>query len=140
MCSSDLTSNVIKGVGARISVSSINGIDTLYLTNVQGESFTNGQPLIYYDGTTAVATASTTIRGTSSEISSLYSGNVVKVHQFNHGMHSDNNVIQIKNISPDTSPVQLTSNVDINSTSISIANTTTFAQFEGISKIGRAHV
>jgi hypothetical protein len=127
------TSSVVKGTGARISVSSINGIDTLYLTNVQGESFTNGQPLIYYDGTTAVATASTTIRGSSSEISPLYSGNILQVKQFNHGMHSDNNVVQIKNVAPDTIPVQLTANVDINSTSISIANTSVFAQFEGIS-------
>ena len=46
-------------------------------------------------------------------------------------MHSDNNVVQIKNVAPDTIPVQLTANVDINSTSISIANTSVFAQFEG---------
>ena len=127
------TSNVVKGNGARISVSAINGIDTLYLTNVQGESFTAGQPLIYYDGATAVATASTTIRGSSSEISPLYSGNVLEVRQYNHGMHSDNNIVQIKNIAPDTLPVQITANVNIDSTSVSVANTTVFAQFEGIS-------
>ena len=127
------TSNVVKGTGARISVSAIGGLDTLYLTNVQGESFTNNQPLIYYSGATPVATASTVIRGSSTEIDALYSGNVVEVRQFNHGMHADNNVVEIKNILPDTVPVQLTSDVTISSTNISIANTNSFAQFEGIS-------
>ena len=126
------TSNVIKGRDAKISVSSINGIDTLYLTNVQGEEFTNGQTLIYYDGSTAVATASTTIRGTSSEINTLYSGNVIGINQFNHGMHSDSNVIEIKNVAPDTVPVQLTGNLSISDTTVSVANTTIFSTFEGI--------
>lgn len=127
------TSSVSKGSNARISVASIDGLDTLYLTNVQGEEFTNGQPLIYYEGTSPVATASTTIRGSSSEISTLYSGNVIQVKQFNHGMHSDNNIVEIKNVLPDTVPVQLTANMSINDTTVSIANTNAFAQFEGIS-------
>ena len=127
------TSSVARGSNARISVASIDGLDTLYLTNVQGEEFTSGQPLIYYEGATAVATASTTIRGSSSEISALYSGNVIEVKQFNHGMHSDNNIVEIKNVLPDTVPVQLTSDMSINDTTVSIANTNAFAQFEGIS-------
>jgi hypothetical protein len=127
------TSSVVKGSGARISISAINGIDTLYLTNVQGEEFSNGHDLIYYEGNTAVATASTDIRGASSEISPLYSGNVFEVSQYNHGMQAANNKVQIKNIQPDTVPVQLSTNLDINSTTISIANTSSFATFEGIS-------
>jgi len=127
------TSSVVKGTGARISVSSINGIDTLYLTNVQGEEFINGQDLIYYDGQTAVATANTDIRGTSSVINDLYSGNVLQIKQFNHGMHSDSNVVQIKNIDPDSVPVKLTADLGINATSVAVADTTSFATFEGIS-------
>jgi len=127
------TSSVSKGTGGRISVSAINGLDTLYVTNVQGESFVNNQPLIYYSGSNPVATASTVIRGASSEIDPLYSGNVVGIKQFNHGMHSDTNLVEIKNIEPDTIPVELTGNLGLNDTLISIANTGAFAQFEGIS-------
>jgi len=126
------TSSVAKGSGGTISVSAISGLDTLYLTSVQGEEFANGNSLIYYNGATAVATASTTIRGSSSIIDPLYSGNVIQVKQFNHGMHADTNIVQIKNIDPDTVPVQLTANLGINDTTVSIANTNAFAQFEGI--------
>ena len=127
------TSSVGKGSNAIISVATINGLDTLYLTNVQGEEFVNAQPLVYYEGLTPVATASTTVRGSSSVTNSLYSGNVIGVKQFNHGMHSDNNIVEIRNVLPDTTPVQLTANVNITDTIISIANTNSFAQFEGIS-------
>jgi len=47
-------------------------------------------------------------------------------------MHADTNIVQIKNIDPDTVPVQLTANLGINDTTVSIANTNAFAQFEGI--------
>jgi hypothetical protein len=127
------TSNVVRGTGATISVSSINGIDTLYLTNVQGESFTNGSDVIYYNGNTAVSMANTDVRGSSSIISPLYSGNTFEVLQYNHGMHAPNNKVEIKNIQPDTVPVQLTANLNINSTTISVASTLPFATFEGIS-------
>jgi len=127
------TSNVVKGSGGRISVSTINGIDTLYLTNVQGEDFSDTHDLIYYEGNTAVATANTDIRGSSTEISPLYSGNVFEVSQYNHGMQATNNKVEIKNIQPDTVPVQLTANLDINSTTVSLGNTSSFATFEGIS-------
>lgn len=127
------TSSVIKGQNARISVSSLTGLDTLYLTNVQGESFTSGQDLIYYNNGTAVATANTDIRGSSSQLSSLYSGNVFEVTQYNHGMHADNNKVQIKNVQPDTLPISLTSDLNINDTTISVASTSTFTSFEGIS-------
>lgn len=127
------TSSVVKGSGARISVSTLNGIDTLYLTNVQGEEFNNGQNLIYYQGNTAVSLSSTTIRGNSSEINSLYSGNVFEISQYNHGMHATNNKVEIKNIQPDTLPIILSSNLGINDTVISVASTATFATFDGIS-------
>jgi hypothetical protein len=127
------TSSVVKGSGARISISSLNGIDTLYLTNVQGEEFNNGEHLIYYEGNTAVSLASTNIRGNSSEINPLYSGNVFEISQYNHGMQAANNKVEIKNIQPDTLPVVLSANLGLNDTFISVASTETFATFEGIS-------
>ena len=126
------TSNVVKGSGAQISVASLNGFDTLYLTNVQGEELTSGQDLVVYDGSTAVSFANTDITS-SSAISSLYDGRVIEVNQFNHGMHADNNVITLANIEPNTIPTTLNAALGINDTTISVANTSLFATFEGIS-------
>lgn len=127
------TSNVVKGVNATVTVSNINGIDTLYLTNVQGEEFTDGQDLIYYEGSTAVSLANTDVRGSSSLISNLYDGRVIEVDHYNHGMMADNNKVTLADIDPNTVPILLTANLTTDSTSISIANTSTFATFEGIS-------
>ena len=126
------TSNVFKGSGAQISVTSLSGKDTLYLTNVQGEQFTSGQDLVVYNGSTAVSFANTDITS-SSLISSLYDGSVLEVKQYNHGMHADNNVLTLANIEPNTIPSTLNAALGINDSTISVANTSTFATFEGIS-------
>jgi hypothetical protein len=127
------TSNVVKGSNASITVSDINGIDTLYLTNVQGEEFTDGQDLVYFDGSTAVALANTDIRGSSSLISNLYDGRVIEVEHYNHGMMADNNKVTLANIEPNTAPILLTADIGTNATTISVASTSSFATFEGIS-------
>lgn len=125
------TSSVIKGTGAKITVSSNSSIDTLYLTNVQGEEFTTGQNLIVYNGTTSVSLAGTTIRGSNFVPSDLYTGNVFEVTQYNHGMHSDNNTVVITGVAPDTIPELLTASVSSNNTTISVASTAVFTTFEG---------
>ena len=126
-----VTSTVVRGSGARISVSDLTGIDTLYLTNVQGESFTPGANLIYYNGNTQVSTASTLIT-TSSLESQVYAGNVIEVTQFNHGMHGDNNKVELKNILPDTTPTTITAALGLSDSSISVGTTAPFSTFEGI--------
>jgi len=126
------TSSVVKGTGAQISVEAINGFDTLYLTNVQGEELTVGQDLVVYNGLTAVSFANTDITS-SATINSLYDGRVIEVTQYNHGMHADNNVITLANIDPNTIPTTLDAALGINDTTISVANTSLFATFEGIS-------
>ena len=125
------TANVSKGSGAQITVSSVTDVDTLYLTNVQGEEFTTGQDLVYYEGSTAVAMASTHITS-STLISDLFDGRVIEVNHVNHGMHSDTNVVTISGIDPNTIPTSLTASIDSESTSISVADTTRFSTFEGI--------
>jgi len=126
------TSSVTKGKNARISITLINGIDTLYLTNVQGESFADSDTLEYYNGSSYVA-AGATVRGSSSVISNLYDGRVIEVFQYNHGMHQDTNKIVIDNIQPNTIPTTLTANLVLNDSIISVANTSVFSTFEGIS-------
>ena len=126
------TSNVIKGSDATITVTALNGRSTLYLNNVQGEEFTTGQPIVVYEGSTATSYASTTI--TSSAIyDDKYTGNVIEVDHYNHGMQSDTNVVTLANIEPNTPAVLLTDFLDVDDQVISVANTTVYATFNGIS-------
>jgi hypothetical protein len=126
------TSSVVKGTDATITVSSINGIDTLFLTNVQGQNFSVGNNLLYYVGVSTVGLANTTITN-SSLISDLYDGSVMEISHFNHGMHSDLNKVEIQNLSPDTIPTTLVSSLNLQDTLISVASTIPFSTFEGIS-------
>ena len=126
------TSNVIKGTNAQISVTTLDGFDTLYLTNVQGEEFTSGQDLVVYNGSTAVSYANTDILS-SSQIGSLYDGRVIEVTHYSHGMHSDNNIVTISDIEPNTIPTTLDAAIGLSDTIISVANTSIFGTFEGIS-------
>jgi len=125
------TANVVKGKNAQISVSALNGKDTLYLTNVQGEEFTSGQDLVVYSGDTAVSYANTDITS-SAVISNLYDGRVLEVTQHNHGMQADNNVVVLADLEPDTIPTSINAALGISDTTISVANTSIFGTFEGI--------
>ena len=127
------TSSVVKGSGARLSVSTIQGIDTLYLTNVQGETFTTGDPLVYYSGSTSTSLGSTVIRGTTSLINELNDGKTFEITQFGHSMHSPNNIVEIQGVEPNTVPTKLSSAISSTETTISIASTIGLNNFEGIS-------
>ena len=124
------------GSGGEVTVTSIFGMDTLYLTNVQGEKINNGRKLVYYTdvltGTIASTSPLVDIRGDSILNGDLYSGNVVEVNTSNHSMNSIQNVVQLDGIKPDTVPVLLTENITSTDTVISVANTAPFTKFEGI--------
>lgn len=125
------TSNVSKGYGGAISVTSRANIDTLYLTNVEKETFYSGSTISYDDNGTKVSLAGTTVRGSSYYVSDLYKGDVFKVQHYNHGMHGNNNKVVISGVFPDTIPEKLTSSITESSTQISVANTSIFATYEG---------
>ena len=124
------------GSGGEVTVTSIFGMDTLYLTNVQGEKLNNGRKLVYYTDVVTGTISSTSplvdIRGDSVVNGDLYSGNVVEVNTSNHSMNSIQNVVQLDGIKPDTVPVLLTDNITSTDTVISVANTAPFTKFEGI--------
>ena len=126
------TNNVTKGSGAEVTITALNGRGTLYLNNVQGEEFTSGQPLVVYEGSTATSYATTTITS-SSTYDDKYTGNVIEVSHFNHGMQADNNFVTIADVEPDTIPVLLTDALAVNDQVISVASTSEFATFAGIS-------
>ena len=128
------------GSGAVFSIDSISATDTLYLTDVQGQTFSNNAALLHFNGTNFVAlTNNKLVDGTvNTPIDALHSGNVIEITQYNHGMHSGNNKLEISNIQPDTQPVVLNASIGL-STSVLLlddpasgANATLpFAEFEG---------
>ena len=130
------TANVSKGKGAQLSVSALGDIDTLYLTDVQGETFANDAQLFYYNTSNArTIVTGKFVNGEASVVSPLNEGNVFEVQHYSHGMKSDNNKVQISDIQPDTVPVKLIDNMTVSSTTINVgaANTSYFANYEGIS-------
>ena len=79
----DNTDNgVIRGAGLKLVVTSINTtFDTLYLTDVQGEKFTNNEPMVHYgaDNTTRTVATNVAVNGDSTQNGDLYAGNVFEV-------------------------------------------------------------
>ena len=48
-------------------------------------------------------------------------------------MHADTNIVTLANIDPDTNPITLTDALDVSDQVISVASTTPYATFNGIS-------
>jgi hypothetical protein len=118
------------GNDARITISTIgSGIDRLYLSNCQGNSFSGS--LNYYDNSgTLVSLASTTITS-STPVGSIYSGNFFRVNHFEHGMNSISNKVIISDVESDVEPTLLTQPVLLQQSTISVASTGNFTIFEG---------
>ena len=76
-------------------------------------------------------------------IDALHDGNVIEISQYNHGMHSGNNKLEISNVRPTTAPVVLNAAVGL-STNVMLlddpatgANATlSFQEFEGVPATG----
>ena len=132
------TTSTQTGRDARITITAINGVDTLYLTNVQGQfntsgtEFAVGAAVSYYsDATTIVSAAGTNIVSASAN-GGVYSGDYFKVDHFNHGMYSTTNKVVVNNIKSDVPATVLTSQVTLDEVStISVASTENFTTFEG---------
>ena len=127
---------VIRGAGFKGAVTGINStLDTLYLTDVQGEKFTNGETLVQYGSANTTRTVATnvTVNGDSTQNGDLFAGNVFEVTQYNHAHHGATNKVDIVNVKPDTIIVPSTSALTAESTTVSLANTSPFASFQGIS-------
>jgi hypothetical protein len=133
-----VTSTVVGSTGrdARITISSITGVDTLYIENIQGDTFTTtpGSQFGYYDDSnTLVSLASTTIRNFAPS-TNQYSGNYVRVEHFDHGMYGNTNKLRIYDAESSTAPVVITSSLTSTSTTIAVAvgDTSNFGTFEGV--------
>ena len=73
-----------------------------------------------------------TVNGDSTVNGDLFSGNVFEVIQYNHAHHGQTNKVEIQNVKPDTTIVPTTSSLTAESTTVSLANTSPFATFSGI--------
>ena len=131
------TGTSVRGRDARITITgNNNSIDTLYLSGVQGNTFTVGAGLSYYNNSnTIVSLASTTIRN-SSPSTDQYSGNFIRVEHFDHGMYGNTNKLRIYNAESSTAPIAITSPITSTSTTIVIGDTSNFGTFEGVSVSG----
>ncbi len=128
--------NVKRGTGFKVIVTAIsNTLDTLYLTDVQGEKFANTANLITYganNDTRALVSPATTVNGDSVLNGELNTGSIFEVTQFNHAHHGAGNIIEIDGVKPDTELIATTSPLTSESTVVSVANTTPFATFGSI--------
>jgi len=125
---------VTGGQGFKMVITDINSsFDTLFLTDVQGEAF-SGTLIHYGDGneTRTVATNVNVKTGGSSQNGTLFSGNKFQITQYNHAHHSAVNQVQVKGVKPDTTVTQTTQSIAADATVVSIADTTPFASFNGI--------
>jgi hypothetical protein len=121
------------GVNGKLTVSSINSLNTFVIDEVQG-TFNVGVATVYYINSSGV----TTPVGQGVTVSSIiedqyYDGLHMKVYQQNHGMHSFENYVQISDFRPFNSEVntKTSSEISINeTTSIPVLSTDGFNLFE----------
>ncbi len=129
---SDLTGS--RGSGAQITISTIHRFNTFFLTNVKGEQFQTSSGTDIFVNDTQFNSGNTHFTS-SAQNGTEYAGNVLEVQQFSHGMHGAANIVKINGIDPNSIPTSINAAIGINegaSGSISVANTSLFATYEGI--------
>ena len=133
-----------QGSGAQFTITNIDGIDTLFLTNIQAANnsngFQDGTQIKYFDdaGTAVAMGATGAIRtGGVNFDGGLHAGNLMFVDQFNHGMYSTSNKVKLSNIESDVEPTTINAELSKTETSvISVASTSQFTTFEGLAVSG----
>jgi len=141
------------GSGARITITQIDGIDTLYLTNVQGEVGTgkafvgdNNEVLKFYNNDGNISSLASTVTTATAE-AEPNTGDYILVNHFNHGMYENGisgiNSVSLLRVDSSVKATYLTSKLDIDNTStISVGDTSNFTQFEGksVTNVGTPHI
>ena len=123
------------GFGGRVVVETIASDNAFLLDRVQG-SFTVGVTTLRYRNSAGIST----IVGAGVTITTIvedqyYDGRHMKVYHSNHMMHSPENYVQMAEFRPPLNEVNTTTTAAITAaevTTISIAATTGFDQFEGV--------
>jgi len=130
--------NVDKGQGFKLVVTAINTrFDTLFLTDVQGKRFVDNQQVVEYgsNNNTRNAVPNVFVNTDSTPISIdgvEFDGKTIEITQFNHAHHSGVNRVKLQNVQPDTTITQITQTISADATVVSVADTTSFASYNGI--------
>ena len=127
------------GSGALITVDADSNYNSILLTNVQGESFTVGETIKYYDENGSRQTTTVEIVE-SSAVGGFYEGNICVINHVNHGMYSGVDLVDIRNIVSDVPPELLESNIVSKDqqgnvqpvSTIKVSNPSIFELFEGV--------
>ena len=125
------TSVMARGMHGTISVRTAPTIDTIFLTDVQGQKFDKDDVIHVYNGSAWASIGGTIARENSSTIDKLHEGNIFQVKQYDHGMQFDTNIVSIGGLHPTSSSVKLTASIVPSNTTISVASTAGFDYFEG---------
>ena len=122
------------GTNARFSLSNISNLNQIIVDNVQGDFIVGLGNTIQYDRVGVGTTGLNNGVGVGvSEIITETDGLHVKVDHRNHGMYSENNLVNISNIQSDIKPTKLNIELAADSTgSISVDNTSIFSTFENV--------
>ncbi len=140
----DMNGNV--GTGALISITNTGGLDTLYLSGIQGTGsaggggFIKNQNIRYYDDAGAIKDLIGGLWEGLQVNAAPYDGNYLKVNQFEHGMNAVNNKLELKNIKSNLNTTTLSTNLVDTDSTISVGSTLSpnLNTFEGIA-VGAAN-
>ena len=134
-----LTTSEISGFGdgAVITIEELWGVDTLYLTNVQGEEFPVGAALSYFDSGNSLY-AGSEITSTNVTGGDVNDGSWMSVSQYAHGMYAANNKVTLSKVKPNTPVNTLSGELGVNDSIISLGSTTGLDTFEGVA-VGAAN-
>jgi len=133
-----------RGKDAQFVVTDIgSGLDTVYLSNIQGtnvaNSFVKDGNVRYADGTTPTTLSGKTYYSNLVVDGAPYDGKTLRISQFDHGMHSNSNTVQLKGIKSNVVSTELSSNLTSSEVdTISVGSTIQFNMFEGIA-VGAAN-
>ena len=128
------------GSGALLTVIENSGLDTLYLSGIQGTSatgsFKDTENFRYIDPVSGAIQNASTGSGpvyTSDLVvdGAPYDGKHFLVNQFDHGMHATNNKLELFDIEGNSQKSSLSLDLAVNASSISVGSTVGFSTFEG---------
>ena len=133
----DESSGLNRGAGAQFVVTDITAnIDTLFLTDVQGEKFVTNDNIIHYGAANDTRTllGNNAKHSADSVVSSdLNTGNILEIIQYNHAHHGSNNRIRVTGVQPDTPKTTITQDLSQGATEVSVGSTMPeFSKFAGI--------
>lgn len=123
------------GRNARLSVGIITSVNEIILDNVQGTFTTSGIGTLQYKNNIGNIVS---LNGGGVKVNSVRTisdGLHAKIYHQNHGMHSNQNSVEISGVRPDIRSTKLTSDLDISTSvpqTILVEDTTSLQTFEGV--------